>query len=37
MRKGFFYTVEDYMITREGEVINKHNGRTDTGIHDFKT
>ena len=27
MRKGFFYTVEDYMITREGEVINKHNGR----------
>ena len=26
MRKGSFYTIDDYIITREGEVINKHNG-----------
>lgn len=25
MRKGSFYTLEDYEITRNGEVINKHN------------
>ena len=26
MRKGIFYTIDDYIITRNGEVINKHNG-----------
>lgn len=25
MRKGVFYTLEDYIITKNGEVINKHN------------
>lgn len=28
MRKGKFYTVDDYIITENGEVINKHNNRT---------
>lgn len=27
MRKGKFYTVDDYIITENGEVINKHNNR----------
>lgn len=26
MKKGKFYTLEDYEITRDGQVINKHNG-----------
>lgn len=26
MKKGNFYTKEDYEITKEGQVINKHNG-----------
>lgn len=26
MRKGSFYTVDDYEITCDGQVINKHNG-----------
>ena len=26
MKKGIFYTIEDYIITKNGEVINKHNG-----------
>ncbi len=26
MRKGIFYTINDYIITRKGEIINKHNG-----------
>lgn len=26
MKKGKFYTIEDYIITEKGEVINKHNG-----------
>ena len=26
MRKGKFYTLEDYEITKDGQVINKHNG-----------
>jgi len=26
MKKGKFYTIEDYEITREGIIINKHNG-----------
>ena len=26
MRKGIFYTIDDYNITENGEVINKHNG-----------
>ena len=25
MRKGVFYTLEDYIITKDGEIINKHN------------
>lgn len=27
MRKGSFYTVDDYIITKKGEIINKHNNR----------
>ena len=27
MRKGSFYTVDDYIITEQGEIINKHNNR----------
>lgn len=27
MKKGSFYTLEDYIVTREGEVFNKHNNR----------
>lgn len=27
MRKGKFYSIEDYIITENGEVINKHNNR----------
>lgn len=27
MKKGNYYTLEDYVITKNGEVINKHNGR----------
>ena len=27
MRKGVFYTIDDYIITRKGEIINKHNNR----------
>ena len=27
MRKRNYYTLEDYIITRDGEVINKHNNR----------
>ena len=27
MKKGSYYTLEDYVITKNGEVINKHNGR----------
>lgn len=26
MKKGKFYTIDDYIITKNGEVINKHNG-----------
>lgn len=26
MRKGTQYTIDDYIITRDGRVINKHNG-----------
>lgn len=26
MRKGKFYTIDDYKITKDGQVINKHNG-----------
>ena len=26
MRKGSFYTVDDYEITYDGQIINKHNG-----------
>ena len=26
MKKGSYYTLEDYVITKNGEVINKHNG-----------
>ena len=26
MRKGVFYDLSDYEITRDGQVINKHNG-----------
>lgn len=26
MRKGVFYTIDDYIITEDGEVINNHNG-----------
>ena len=26
MKKGKFYTIDDYIITEKGEVINKHNG-----------
>lgn len=26
MRKGNFYSLDDYIITKTGEVINKHNG-----------
>lgn len=28
MRKGSFYSIEDYIITKKGEVINKHNRHT---------
>jgi len=28
MRKGIFYDLSDYEITRDGQVINKHNGHT---------
>lgn len=27
MKKGSYYTLEDYVITKNGEVMNKHNGR----------
>lgn len=27
MRKGNYYTLEDYIITKNGEVINRHNNR----------
>lgn len=27
VKKGYFYTIEDYEITKEGEIINKHNGK----------
>ena len=27
MKKGSYYTLEDYVITKNGEVINKHNER----------
>ena len=27
MRKGKFYTIDDYEITKDGQVINKHNSR----------
>ena len=26
MRKNFYYSLEDYTITKKGEVINNHNG-----------
>ena len=26
MRKGKFYTIDDYEVTRDGNIINKHNG-----------
>lgn len=26
MKKGKFYTIEDYEITKEGQIINRHNG-----------
>lgn len=26
MKKGLFYTIDDYIITKKGEIINKHNG-----------
>ena len=27
MKKGSFYTIDDYIITEKGEIINKHNNR----------
>ena len=27
MKKGIFYTINDYIITKQGEIINKHNNR----------
>lgn len=27
MKKGKYYTIEDYEITRDGKIINKHNRR----------
>ena len=27
MKKGLFYTIADYIITKNGEIINKHNNR----------
>lgn len=27
MKKGSFYSIEDYIITKQGDVINKHNNR----------
>ncbi len=27
MRKGSFYSLDDYIITRDGQIINKHNNR----------
>lgn len=28
MRKGYYYTLDDYVITRNGDIINNHNNRT---------
>ena len=31
MRKGSFYTIDDYNITRDGQIINKHNNHVLKG------
>lgn len=31
MKKGNFYTIEDYDITYDGQIINKHNGHVLKG------